>query len=141
MAVGTRCFCVKLNSSFIFYSKFTNIPLESSLVRPAVLCLRTEPRCPADLWWSRKLRSSSRVELVAAQSQNSGKKNSVSERKMCLKNNPHMLQLLLSITYPWRRNTQTVFAFTDTRSQSLRKSDERERKELVVSRLCKPTRI
>lgn len=44
----------------------TNLPLESSFVRPAVLCLRTELLCPAALWLSRKLKSSNRVELVAA---------------------------------------------------------------------------
>lgn len=47
------------------------VPLASSFVRSAVLCLRTEPLCPPALGLSRKLRSSSRVELVAGNKERS----------------------------------------------------------------------
>lgn len=50
-----RSFCTMF---MCLHSDFTlrlspKIPLASSLVRPAVLCLRTELRCPAALWLSR----------------------------------------------------------------------------------------
>lgn len=48
------------------------IPFKSSFVRPAVLCLRTEPLCPAALWLSGKLKSSSWVELVAVKREQAG---------------------------------------------------------------------
>lgn len=65
----------------------------SSLGRPAVLCLRTEPRCPAALWLFRKLKSSSWAELVAKK----GKKNRAdgkldADMKETSKNTAHKCQ-------------------------------------------------
>lgn len=65
----------------------------SSLGRPAVLCLRTEPRCPAALWLFRKLKSSSWAELVAKK----GEKNRAdgkldADMKETSKNTAHKCQ-------------------------------------------------
>lgn len=49
-----RCFCTKLYLHTDLTPRVSHkIPLESSFVRPAVLCLRTELLCPAALWLSR----------------------------------------------------------------------------------------